>query len=134
MNRDAPIDITSRHGHVSARMEEYATKKCERLLRFFDRITRIEVIADGPHEAPEVEIIVHAEHAGPFVAREKHDHFSQAIDSLTNKLERQLVKAKEKLVQKHHKHESIRDIPDPNAVDQDVEDSFEDAIRKKLDS
>lgn len=133
-NREVPIDITSRHGHVSDRMEEYATKKCARLLKFFDRTTRIEVIVDGPHEAPEVEILVHAEHAGPFVAREHGDQFASVVDSLIAKLERQLTKAKEKTIQKQHSHESIRDLPDPDAVDLGPEESFEDALRKNLDS
>ena len=133
-NREVPIDITSRHGHVSERMEEYATKKCSRLAKFFDRMTRIEVVVDGPHEAPEIEILVHAEHAGPFVAREQGDHFSNVVDSLVNKLERQLKKAKEKHTQKHHSHESIRDLPDPDAVDLGPDETFEDALRKNLDS
>ncbi|MCA8942002.1 MAG: ribosome-associated translation inhibitor RaiA [Planctomycetes bacterium] len=133
-NREVPIDITSKQGQLSDRMSEYATKKCQRLVRFNDRTTRIEVVVHGPHEAPEVEILVHVEHAGPFVAREQGEHFSNVVDSLVSKLERQLKKAKEKHEQKIHRHDSIRDVPDPDSIEPDSEESFEDAIRKNLDS
>lgn len=133
-NREVAIDVTSRHGHVSERMEEYATKKSERLQRFHDRLTRIEVIVDGPHEAPDVEMIAHIDGHGTLVAREHDEHFSHAIDRLAAKMERQLVKAKEKQMQRNHNVESIRGMDEPDRDSVEPEDSFEDAVRKKLDS
>lgn len=94
---DVPIEVTCRHGSVSDRMQEYATTKAGRLARFNDQISRIEVVVDGPHEAPEVEMVVHIDHHDHIVARERSDHFNSAVDRLVAKLERQVVRAKEKL-------------------------------------
>ena len=95
------VDITSRHGHVSQRMQDYATEKALKLPRFNDQISRIEIIVDGPHESPEVEMVVHIDNHQHLVAQERSDHFNSAIDGLVAKMERQLKKSKEK--HKHHK-------------------------------
>lgn len=100
---DVVIEVTSRHGSVSERMEDYARKKAERLPRFNDQISRIEIIVEGPHEAPEIELVVHLDNHEHMIAGEKSDHFNAAIDGAVAKMERQLVKAKEKL--KGHKGE-----------------------------
>lgn len=102
-HEDIQIDFINRHGHLSERMSEYATKKVARLARYNDQISRIEVIVDGPHDNPEVEVIVHIDNHPHIIAKERSEHFNSAIDSITEKLERQLVKAKEKL--KNHKGE-----------------------------
>lgn len=94
---EVSIEVSCRHGNVSERMEEYARKKVERLPRFNDQISRIEIVVDGPHEAPEIELVVHIDNHEHVVAREKSDHFNAAIDGVVGKLERQLVKLKEKL-------------------------------------
>ena len=98
-----PIEVINRHGHVSDRMKDYATQKVGRLVRYNDQISRIEVIVDGPHETPEVEVIVHVDNHDVVVARERSEHFNAAVDAIVDKLERQLVKVKEKL--KNHKGE-----------------------------
>ncbi|MEO0481724.1 MAG: ribosome-associated translation inhibitor RaiA [Planctomycetota bacterium] len=98
---DVAIEISSRHGHVSPRMEEYATKKAEKLLRFNDQVSRIEVVVDGPHEAPDIEMVVHLDNHDHLVARDRNGHFGAAMDGVAHKMERQLKKLKEKL--KHHK-------------------------------
>ncbi|MFO1051370.1 MAG: ribosome-associated translation inhibitor RaiA [Planctomycetota bacterium] len=91
------IDFVNRHGHISDRMSEHATKKVQKLVRYNDQISRIEVIVDGPHDSPEVEVIVHVDNHDPIVARDRNEHFSAAIDGIVEKLEKQLIKAKEKL-------------------------------------
>jgi putative sigma-54 modulation protein len=108
-NRDVPIDVTCRHGHVSGREEDYARSKAERLLRFHDRISRIELVVDGPHEAPQMELIVHLDNAPHSVAKEQGPNFTSTVDRLVDKMERQLVKAKEK--RKNHKGRGVRGAP-----------------------
>lgn len=102
-HEDVKIEVVSRHGHVSGRMQEYASTKLAKLLRKNDQISRIEVVVDGPHENPEVEVLVHVDNRDVVVGRERSEHFNAAIDLLVEKLEKQLVKAKEKL--KNHKGE-----------------------------
>ncbi len=131
---EVSIQVTSKRGHVSQRMEEYATQKAAKLPRFNDQISRIEIVVDGPHEAPEVEMLVHIDKRPPIVASGRGEHFNAAIDVLVAKLEKQLVKAKEKL--KRHKGESRSEVPPPDTLPQgdggDVDPGFEDSIRKDL--
>lgn len=100
-NGEVAIDVTCRHGNVSERMQQYAVEKAGKLPRFNDQISRIEIVVEGPHEAPEVEMVIHIDNHEHLVARERSDHFNSAIDGLVAKMERQLVKAKERL--KNHK-------------------------------
>ena len=130
-HENVPFDVTSRHGQVSQRMEEYATHKVERLLRYNDQVSRIEIIVDGPHEAPEVEMRVHLDNASNLVARARSDRFNSAIDGLVDKMERQLVRAKEKL--KHHKGDAGKG-QDVNRQRPDNEESYEDIVRRNLGS
>jgi len=132
MNQKVQIDVVNRHGHVSSRMQDYAEKKAERLLRFHGRISRIEIIVDGPHEAPELEMIVHLNGSGNLIAKESSDHFNSAMDQMTDKMERQLVKANQK--RKNHKGDKpLGEVILDNAPIA-PEESFDDALRKKLDS
>ena len=83
MNDDVlAIEFKGRHDHISARMQQHAIKKLEKLQRYNDRVDRIEVVADHAHEDPEVELIVHMRRGKPLVAKERSDTFSTAIDVL----------------------------------------------------
>ena len=93
---EVSIQVTSRHGDVSQRMTDYATRKAQRLPRYNDQVSRIEIVVDGPHDSPDVEMVVHLDNHPKVVASESHEHFNAAVDSLVDKVERQLVKAKEK--------------------------------------
>jgi ribosomal subunit interface protein len=132
MNRNVPIAVKNRHGHVSAKMESYAEKKAERLLRFHTRISRIDIVVDGPHEAPELELIVHVDGSANLVAKESNTHFTTAMDQVSEKMERQLIKANQKL--KSHKGDTPLSKVDDGNVPIEPEESFDDAMRKKLDS
>lgn len=109
-DRDFPISVTGRHGSLSQRMQDYATAKAEKLGRFHPHISRIEVVVDGPHEAPEVELVVHLDRAANLVTKESASHFNEAVDHAADKMERRLVKANEK--RQHHPGEPrITDLP-----------------------
>lgn len=98
---EVTIEVTSRHGVVSDRMTEYARTKAAKLTRFNDQISRIQVVIDGPHESPTVDMVVHVDRHEHIVAREQGEHFNAAVDGLVAKMERQLVKLKER--SKNHK-------------------------------
>jgi putative sigma-54 modulation protein len=100
---DVSIEVSSRHGEVSDRMADYAREKAGRLPRFNDQISRIEVVVDGPHDAPEVEVVCHVDNHEHVVGKDKSEHFHSALDGAVQKVERQLVKAKERL--KDHRGE-----------------------------
>ena len=127
------VEFKGRHDHISARMQQHALKKLERLQRYNGRVARIEVVADHAHEDPEVELIVHMQRGKPLVARERSDSFSKAIDLLVDKMETQLKKQKEK--QKAHK------VPDAKAARAKAtgrraaapkEETYEEVVRRTL--
>ena len=63
------INISTRHGHLSDETQEQIKEKLERLSRFYDRLSTIEVMVDLEHrEAPNVDLRVSAEHKHDFVA------------------------------------------------------------------
>jgi ribosome-associated translation inhibitor RaiA len=53
------VNISARHGHLSAGTQEKITDKVEKLRRLFDRVTAIQVTVDLEHEeSPSVEVQV----------------------------------------------------------------------------
>jgi putative sigma-54 modulation protein len=92
------IKISSRHGHhLSEPARQFIHEKAEKLLRFFDRLTLIEVTVDLQEELKSVEFLARAEHKHDFVARESHHDLLAAVDLVEGKLETQLRRYKEKL-------------------------------------
>jgi hypothetical protein len=63
------VNISARHGELSATTQEKISEKVRKLPKFFDRLTAIHVTVDLAHkEKPNVELRVTAEHAEDFVA------------------------------------------------------------------
>lgn len=104
------IVVTGRHMSVSEAMKSYAEEKAERLSRFFNRIQEIRVVLGFEGGKPTVEVIVDVEHADDFVAHETHQDMYAAIDAVTDKMERQLRKHKERINQRH-KGKSVESEP-----------------------
>ncbi len=131
-NQETPIEVISRHEPLSDRMKSYATEKASKLLRFHNRISRIQIVLDGTHDAPFLEMIVHVDSGATLVAREHQEHLKRGLDLLADKMERQLKKASGKL--KHHKGEGPRQQDPGGQPGMDAEETYDDAVRKDLDS
>jgi putative sigma-54 modulation protein len=96
------IKISARHGALSDVSQSKIREKVEKLTRFYERVTAIEVTADLEHrDAPEVDIRVSVEHASDFVAREKAEELMAAVDAVIHKLEQQIRKHKERIQDRH---------------------------------
>jgi len=106
------VKISARHGHLSPATQERVAEKVERLRRFFDRITAIDVTVDLEHrETPDVEVRVSAEHTDGFVATDTGELMA-ALDSTVRKVEQQLKKHKEK-IQSGHRQAKRKQIESP---------------------
>ena len=116
--------------HLSETMKEHAFLKVERLARYHNRISRVQIIASHAHDAPEVEMIVHVDSGRLLVARERGKSFSTAMDKLAEKMERQLKKDNEKRKQHRSDLEKGEDQIEPDGDNED----FDDAVRKDLSS
>ncbi len=116
------INFTTRHGHISEDTQEKLIKKVEKLTRFFDRLTSIELVVDlQDSHHPKVDLLVSAEHKHDFVAHDKTDNLLTTVESVVHKMEQQLKKYKEKTIDQHRDPEVKRIDPTPNDVSDDDE-------------
>ena len=103
------IQISTRHGHLSEESQARITAKAEKLLKIFDRLTAIEVIVDlTDSSSPRVDLKVSAEHKHDFVAHHQSDSLMGSVDTVVHRLEQQLRKYKEKVVERHRNSDPRR--------------------------
>ena len=92
------IKISARHGHLHESTQEFIREKASKLNHFFQRLMMIEVIVDLQEEEKKVEFLVSAEHKHDFVASESNKDVLAAVDLCMDKLERQVRKYKERIM------------------------------------
>ncbi len=100
------VVISNRHMEVSQALKDYANDKVQKLLKYFDRVSEIEVICDKAKDdhkkVARVEVIVHADRHEPFVAHHDGDDAYGCLDECVHKLERQLSEHKKTLRNRKH--------------------------------
>ncbi|PLW82907.1 ribosomal subunit interface protein [Kineobactrum sediminis] len=89
------LNVSGHHVEVSDPLRDYVETKFERLQRHFDNITNSEVTLVVEKLVQKAEATVHVAGADIFAAAENEDMYA-AIDALTDKLDRQLIKHKER--------------------------------------
>lgn len=103
------INVTTRHGQLNETKQDKLTAKAEKLLRFFDRLTSIDVVVDlKDPDHPRVDVNVSAEHKHDFVAHDQSDNLLSAADAAFQKVEQQLRRYKEKVQARHRDPASKR--------------------------
>lgn len=100
------INISGHHVEVTDALHEYVVNKLSKLERHFDNITHIDVTLIVEKMIQKAEASVHVSGADLF-ANEENENMYAAIDSLADKLDRQVIKHKEKIQGKHHR-ESVK--------------------------
>jgi len=93
------LNITGHHLDVTTPLKDYVESKFERLQRHSDQISTTHVILTVEKVVHKAEATVHVAGADLFAAAEDEDMYA-AIDALADKLDRQLIKHK----QKHRGH------------------------------
>ena len=93
------LNIDGHHVDVSDAMKDYVTKRMDKLERHFDHITNSHVTLTVEKLRHKAEARVHVSGADLF-AHAEHEDMYAAIDAMVDKLDRQLIKHKEK-VQSH---------------------------------
>ena len=89
------LTISGHHVDVSDPLREYVENKFERLQRHYSQITKSEVTLIVEKLIQKAEATVHISGADLFAAAEADDMYA-AIDAMADKLDRQLIKHKEK--------------------------------------
>ncbi|EQM74942.1 ribosome hibernation-promoting factor, HPF/YfiA family [Stutzerimonas stutzeri] len=89
------VNITGLHLEITDALRDYVEEKFDRLERHFDRIIAVQVILQVEKLKQKAEAALHV--AGrEVVANAEHGDMYAAIDLLVDKLDRQLIKHKEK--------------------------------------
>ena len=94
------IQITGRHVEITEALHSFINEKFAKLERHFDNITQIHVMLGIQKEQHKAEAQVHVS-GGKLFAQSAESSMYAAIDTLIDKLNRQLIKHKEKL-KNHH--------------------------------
>ncbi|NCF17538.1 MAG: ribosome-associated translation inhibitor RaiA [Haliea sp.] len=89
------LNVSGHHVEVTAPLREYVESKFERLQRHFDQITNTQVTLIVEKMVQKAEATVHIAGADIFAHAESEDMYA-AIDALADKLDRQLIKHKQK--------------------------------------
>jgi putative sigma-54 modulation protein len=90
------LNITGHHVDLTDSMRDYVNTKFEKLERHFDHITNVQVTLTVQNLRQEAEATVKLS-GGELFAKAENDDMYAAIDSLIDKLDRQVIKHKEKL-------------------------------------
>lgn len=93
------INISGHHVEVTPALKDYVSTKFSKLSRHFDQITATDVTLVVEKQIQKAEANIHVAGADIFATSESADMYA-AIDTLTDKLDRQLIKHKEK--NQHH--------------------------------
>tara|TARA_A100001037_G_scaffold297897_1_gene320612 strand:+ start:11230 stop:11535 length:306 start_codon:yes stop_codon:yes gene_type:complete len=95
------LSITGHHLTVTEPLRDYVTEKLQKLERHYDHITNTHVVLSVEKLQHRAEATIHISGAELFAESDCDDLYA-AIDKLTDRLDRQILKHKEKLVDRHH--------------------------------
>ncbi|MEY2631795.1 MAG: ribosome-associated translation inhibitor RaiA [Pseudomonadota bacterium] len=95
------LQISGHHIEVTPALRDYVNSKLEPVVRHFDRVTGVNVILSVEKLKQKAEVTVHVPGKDIFVETEGDDLYA-AIDTLFDKLDRQVQKHKQR-VQDHHR-------------------------------
>ena len=95
------INISGHHVDITESLQGYVEEKMSKLERHFDNITTAQVTLTVVKERMTAEATIHVAGADLHAKAEEEDMY-KAIDDMTDKLDRQVLKHKEKTVARQH--------------------------------
>jgi len=90
------VSVTGHHVEVTEAMKQHVEEKINKLKRHFDHVTDVHVILTVEKLEQKAEATVQVSGAKLFAEDTQEDMYS-AIDSMVDKLDRQVIKHKEKI-------------------------------------
>lgn len=111
------LTISGHHLEVTPALREYVVTKLDRVTRHFDQVVDVSVLltVDNPREKDRrqrAEVTLRVKGRDIFV-EQAHEDLYAAIDQLMDKLDRQVVKHKDKVQDHHHVSAKRADISTP---------------------
>ena len=89
------LNITGHHVEVTPAIREYVTNKLDRVIRHFDNVTSVAVILSVEKLKQKAEVTLHVRGKDLHCESEEADLYA-AIDLLADKLDRQVLRYKDK--------------------------------------
>ena len=102
------LQISGHHLEVTPAIHAYVTGKLERVIRHFDNVIDVNVILLVDKLTQKAEVTVHLSGKDIHVEAVDEDLYA-AVDSLVDKLDRQVVRHKNK-VQNHHRGQKLSQV------------------------
>ena len=96
------VNVSGHHIEVTEALKSYVESKLDRLERHFDRITNMNVILSVEKQRQKAESTIRISGGEVYADAEAEDLYA-AIDLMTDKLDRQLIKKKEKITDRKHR-------------------------------
>ncbi len=96
------VNVSGHHIEVTEALKNYVESKLDRLERHFDRITNMNVILSVEKQRQKAESTIRISGGEVYADAEAEDLYA-AIDLMTDKLDRQLIKNKEKITDRKHR-------------------------------
>ncbi len=100
------LKITGHHVEVTPALHDYVTNKLERVIRHFDHVTSVQVILSVAKLKQKAEVTLHVRGKDIYADADDADLYA-AIDAVADKLDRQVVKHKEKTNNHHCERPSV---------------------------
>ena len=94
------LNMTGHHLEITPSIRDYVSSKMSRINRHFDHVIDVSMILSVEKLRQKIEANVHLSGKDIFVESEESDMYA-AIDLLVDKLDRQIIKHKEKVKNKH---------------------------------
>lgn len=89
------LNLAGHHVIITPAMRDYVTSKIDKITRHFDHVIEVSVILSVEKLKQKAEASVHVRGKDIFVETDSADMYA-SIDSLVDKLDRQILKHKEK--------------------------------------
>jgi putative sigma-54 modulation protein len=103
------VNLTGHHVEITPALKDYLNNKMSRIERHFDSVTSIKCILTVEKLRHKAEAKVNVT-GGTLYAEAVQDDMYAAIDGMVDKLDRQIVKHKEKLTDHHARDSHKRDF------------------------
>ncbi len=116
------VAITCRHGSIKQELRDYISRKSEKLIRYLDQVSEIDVTLDFEAGRVNVEMLVEIEGYHTIVAHVEGDDAGATFDRTLTKMEHQVHRYKEKLRDHRQKKPLKKEIAPVEASESDEEE------------
>lgn len=102
------MNLSGHHIEITTSLRDYVTAKLQKIERHFDHVGNVHVVLSVEKKVHKAEATVHIT-GGELFAEARDENMYASIDALVDKLDRQIIKHKEKQTN-YHRNSGIGQI------------------------